>query len=86
MGNQLDGISKTISNLAEDINMQTNTSKEIDEKEELIKILEQKKIGVKELNITKEENGKIEIGIYISPCEDFNSTKLEIEECKSADN
>lgn len=83
MGNQLDGISKTISNLAEDINMQTNTSKEIDEKEELIKILEQKKIGVKELNITKEENGKIEIGIYISPCEDFNSTKLEIEECKS---
>lgn len=32
MGNQLDGISKTISNLAEDINMQTNTSKEIDEK------------------------------------------------------
>ena len=81
MVNQLDGISKTISNLAEDITI--NNSKENNEKEEILKILEQKKIDVKELNIKKEANGKIEIGIYIKPCEDYNSTNLEIEECKS---
>ena len=49
----------------------------------MLKLLEQKKIQVKELNINKEKNGKIEIGIYINPCEDYNSTNLEIEECKS---
>ena len=83
MVNQLDGISKTISNLAENITSQNFTNKENDEKEELLNILEQKKVDVKELNIKKEKDGKIEIGIYISPCEDYNSKELEIEECLS---
>lgn len=83
MGSQLDGISKTISNLADDITTKTVDDKETNEKEELLKLFEQKKIEVKELNITKEPNGKIEIGIYINPCEDYTSTNLEIEECKS---
>ncbi len=83
MVNQLDGISKTISNLAEDITTKKSSSKELDEKEELLKLFEQKRIEVKELNINKEQNGKIEIGIYTKPCEDYNSTNLEIEECKS---
>lgn len=83
MVNQLDGISKTISNLAEDITTKSVNDSEINEKEELLKLFEQKKIEVKELNINKERNGKIEIGIYIHPCEDYNSTNLEIEECKS---
>ena len=83
MVNQLDGISKTISNLAEDITTKSVNDSEINEKEELLKLFEQKKIEVKELNINKEQNGKIEIGIYIHPCEDYNSTNLEIEECKS---
>ena len=83
MVNQLDGISKTISNLAENITSQNSTNKENDEKEELLNILEQKKVDVKELNIKKEKDGKIEIGIYISPCEDYNSKELEIEECLS---
>ena len=83
MVNQLDGISKTISNLAEDITTKKSSSKENDEKEELLTLLEQKKIKVKELNINKEKDGKIEIGIYIEPCEDYNSKNLEIEECES---
>lgn len=83
MVSQLDGISKTISNLADDITTKKVNGKEINEKEELLKLFEQKKIEVKELNINKEKNGKIEIGIYINPCEDYNSTNLEIEECKS---
>ena len=83
MVNQLDGISKTISNLAENITTQKSTSKENNEKEELLRLLEQKKIEVKELNINKEKDGKIEIGIYINPCEDYNSKDLEIEECLS---
>ena len=83
MVTQLDGISKTISNLAENITSQNSTNKENDEKEELLNILEQKKVDVKELNIKKEKDGKIEIGIYISPCEDYNSKELEIEECLS---
>lgn len=83
MVNQLDGISKTISNLAEDITTKKSSSKELDEKEELLKLFEQKRIEVKELNINKELNGKIEIGIYTKTCEDYNSTNLEIEECKS---
>ena len=81
MVNQLDGISKTISNLAEDIN-KTNTNKD-NEEEEILKLLEQKKIEIKELKINKEENGKIEIGIYTKPCEDYSSKNLEIEECIS---
>ena len=83
MVSQLDGISKTISNLADNITTKKVDNKEINEKEELLKLFEQKKIEVKELNIKKEKNGKIEIGIYINPCEDYNSTNLEIEECKS---
>ena len=83
MVSQLDGISKTISDLADDITTKKVDDKEINEKEELLKLFEQKKIEVKELNINKEKNGKIEIGIYINPCEDYNSTNLEIEECKS---
>ncbi len=81
MVNQLDGISKTISNLAEDIN-KTNTNKD-NEEEEILKLLEQKKIEIKELKINKEKNGKIEIGIYTKPCEDYSSKNLEIEECIS---
>ena len=83
MVSQLDGISKTISNLADNITTKKVDNKEINEKEELLKLFEQKKIEVKELNIKKEKNGKIEIGIYINPCEDYNNTNLEIEECKS---
>ena len=81
MVNQLDGISKTISNLAEDIN-KTNTNKD-NEEEEILKLLEQKKIEIKELKINKEKNGKIEIGIYTKPCEDYSSKNLEIEDCIS---
>ena len=81
MVNQLDGISKTISNLAEDINK--SSTKENDEKEEILKLLEQKKIEIKDLKIKKEENGKIEIGIYTKPCEDYSSKSLEVEECIS---
>lgn len=55
MVSQLDGISKTISNLADDITTKKIDGKEINEKEELLKLLEQKKIQVKELNINKEK-------------------------------
>ena len=55
MVSQLDGISKTISNLADDITTKKIDGKEINEKEELLKLLEQKKIQVKELNINKRE-------------------------------
>ena len=83
MGTQLDGISKTISDIADGINNNIQKNN-ISEKEKIIRLLEQKNINTKELNIKKEKNGKLEITIYINPCSEYEDKEvLEVEECLS---
>lgn len=73
MGTQIEGISKTISSIAETI----SETKTADPKEqELLELLRQKEIPAGEVHIKKEKNGKNIITIYLDACQ-----KEKIEEC-----
>ena len=82
MGTQLDGISKTISDIAEGINKDLDQENVMTEKEKIKKLLEQKNIIAEDINIKKQKNNKLEVTLYVKACnknEDKNS--LEVEEC-----
>lgn len=82
MSTQLDGISKTISELAENIDERENSELN-KQREEIKKLLEQKDIKVEDISIKKDKNNKLEITIYTKLCIEADSNELEIEECNS---
>ena len=77
MGAQLDGISKTISSIAENIN-QENQEENYEEKEQIKKILSQKGIEISDINIKKDKYGKMYANIFLDAC-----TGENIKLCKS---
>lgn len=82
MGTQLDGISKTISDIAEGINNDLKQENVISEKEKIKKLLEQKNIIAEDINIKKEKNSKLEVTLYVKPCNEYDDKNaLEVEEC-----
>ena len=74
MGNQLDGISKTISSIAENIAKKEPENRE----KEISKLLEQKGIEVVSIKVNEQKNGRKEIDIQTKMCD---NTKLD--ECNS---
>lgn len=82
MGTQLDGISKTISDIAEGINKDLDQENVMTEKEKIKKLLEQKNIIAEDINIKKQKNNKLEVTLYIKPCNEYeDNNSLEVEEC-----
>lgn len=74
--NQLDGVSKVISTLANDIEKQENQDNEfIIEKEEIIKIAKERKINIKDLKIRREKTGRYVINVYVDTCLEENSKR-----------
>lgn len=77
MGSQLDGISKTISSIANDMAKEKETNK-IDKTEEIKKSLEDSGINVISLEVKEQSNKRKEIDIKTKLC---NASRLE--ECNS---
>lgn len=74
MGTQLEGISKTISNIADHISEKGLYS---EEEQTLFELLKQKDIPVGELHIETEENNRKIVTIYLDAC-----SKEKKEDCK----
>lgn len=81
MGTQLDGISKAISSLAENMeieNAQNETGENQKEVSKIRELLKQKQIIAGDITFKKEANGKLYIHLYIETCK-----QEELEECKA---
>lgn len=74
---QLKGVSEVISKMAEDI------SKEDDEfateKKEIFKLLEQKEIEVKNIEIKKKSSGRYLVDVYTDTCNNTDGTECDIK-------
>lgn len=76
---QLGGVSKAISKLADDIENEIKEEKQFTiEKEEIISILAQKEIGLADITIKKEKNGRFFANLYFE--EEMEIEKIEIIE------
>lgn len=80
MSSQLDGISKAISSIADDMTQKNVNVKNQEEmqKEEIKAILSQKNIMVSDIRITKENSGRTLVKLYTDVCD-----SKKIQECKA---
>ena len=78
---QLKGVSQAISKMAEDIEKEVD--KFVDKKREILKLLEQKEIKVKDIEIKEKSSGRYIIDIYTDVCENPDGTECDIKKiCK----
>ncbi len=78
IGTQLNGVSKVISSLADDIEQkiqQEDKNEFIIEKEEIISIAKEKKINIQDINIRREKTGRYIITVYLDSCCDVNEKR-----------
>lgn len=85
LGNQLEGVSKVISSLADSLekNLKDDVNEFILEKEQIIKIAKEKNIDIQDLHIKREKSGKYVVKVYLNSCnleEDKKSCSIEIIE------
>lgn len=78
IGTQLDGVSKVISSLAEDLEEKIEQDKKLEfiiEKEEILKIAKEKNIDIRDINIRKENTGRLIISVYVDSCSADNEKR-----------
>ncbi|MBO5479108.1 MAG: SpoIIE family protein phosphatase [Clostridia bacterium] len=76
MVNQLDGVSKVISSLANDMEKREKEENEfIIEKEEILKIAKERKIDMKDVKIRREKTGRYIINVYVDSCCEENEKR-----------
>lgn len=70
LGNQLDGVSKVISSLANSLekNIEDESTKFIIEREEIITLARERNINIQDLNIKQERTGRFIVTAYIDSC------------------
>lgn len=80
MGTQLEGISKTISSIAEDITKDQKNELDENQKEcmKLQELCRQKGVPVGDIKLKKEPSGKVIVTMYIDACHND-----QLEECKA---
>ena len=78
----LDGVSKVISSVANDMSKKTIGMFE-KEKEEIELLLLQKNIGIYDINITKQNNGKIVVSLYTKVKDDITEEVNKIQKIES---
>lgn len=67
---QLNGVSKAISDIAEDINQEINSEDlNTDKKEQITLLLKQKQILTQDISINKKKNDRYRLELYIENCE-----------------
>ena len=72
VSDQLQGVSEIISELAEDIEVNSDNKEFQEEKEQIIQLLKQKEINIKDIVIKKAESGRYKITVYTKCCDDIN--------------
>jgi len=78
VSNQLQGVSEVIASLAE--NIKINKQEEFaSEKSQIMLLLSQKEIEIRDLKIKKEKNGRIFATVYTNVCENLDGTECEIK-------
>ncbi len=85
VSSQLKGVSEAISKMAEDIDKQEKDEKEefVDKKQEILKLLEQKEIEVKSLEINQNSSGRYIVETYTDICDNLDGTECDIRKiCK----
>lgn len=76
--NQLDGVSKVISSLANNIEQdaqETDKNKFIIEKEEIIALAKQRKVNIENITIKQEKTGRYIITVYVDSCPDVEEKR-----------
>ena len=85
VSSQLKGVSEVISKMAEDIDKQEKDEKEefVDKKQEILKLLEQKEIEVKSLEVNQNSSGRYIVETYTDICDNLDGTECDIRKiCK----
>ncbi len=77
MGNQLEGISKAISSIVDNLSQDIKDEEHKNQEEKIVELLNKKDIDVNNIKINKRKDGKTEIDLYTEVCE-----SNKIEECK----
>lgn len=85
ISSQLDGVSKVISSIAEEISKENNIKdgQFSKEREEIKSILKQKNIELQDLLIEQHKNGRYIINIYIDTCKQDNHKECVIEKIEA---
>ena len=77
VSNQLEGDSEAISNLANEISK--NPDEFEDKKQEILTLLEQKEIKIKDISIKKQKSGRFIVDIYTDTCDNLDGTSCDIK-------
>ena len=77
VSNQLEGVSEAISNLANEISK--NPDEFEDKKQEILTLLEQKEIKIKDISIKKQKSGRFIVEIYADTCDNLDGTSCDIK-------
>lgn len=77
VSNQLEGVSEAISNLANEISK--NPDEFEDKKQEILTLLEQKEIKIKDISIKKQKSGRFIVNIYTDTCDNLDGTSCDIK-------
>ncbi len=78
VSNQLNGVSEAIANLAEEIEPKLTEDFQ-GEKQQIIMLLIQKNIVIKDINIKKESTGRFFVNLYIKKCEKIDGSECEVK-------
>lgn len=78
VSSQLKGVSEAISKMAEDIDKKAE-DKFTDKKEEILKLLAQKDIEIKSIDIKQNSSGRYIVEIYIGICDNPDGTECNIK-------
>jgi len=79
LSNQLNHVSKAISDLAKDIQKETNQEEFTEKIQEIQEVLKQKEILVKKVEIKKYQNERKRIKVYTKTCEDAQGNECDIK-------
>ena len=77
VSNQLEGVSEAISNLANEISKKPDEFE--DKKQEILTLLEQKEIKIKDISIKKQKSGRFIVDIYADTCDNLDGTSCDIK-------
>ena len=78
VSSQLKGVSEAISKMAVEIE-QKEEDIFANKKEEIKKLLEQKEIEIKDINITQAKSGRFSVEVYTEVCENIDGTTCDIK-------
>lgn len=83
VSSQLKGVSEAISKMAEDIDKKEDREEFADEKQEILKLLEQKEIKIKTIDIKQNTSNRFIVEVYTDICNNLDGTECDIRKiCK----